>query len=104
VHDILHRRAYSGVHEVKVDGGKGRIEREVPAVVSPELQEYALRTLKENQRYSGGNPKRNYLLSGLITCEVCGCRCSGRSSTSKGKRYSYYRCGDDHPSRGLRAP
>ena len=104
VHDMLHRRAYSGVHEVKVDGGKGRIEREVPAVVSPEMQECALRTLKENKRYSGGKPKRNYLLSGLITCAVCGCHCSGRSSTAKGKRYSYYRCTDDHPSRGLRAP
>jgi hypothetical protein len=43
-------------------------------------------------------------VSGLITCAVCGCRCSGRSSTAKGKRYSYYRCTDDHPSRGLRAP
>jgi site-specific DNA recombinase len=104
VHDILHRRAYSGVHEVKVDGGKGLIEREVPAVVSPELQELALRTLKENKRYSGGKPKRDYLLSSLITCAICGCRCSGRSSTAKGKRYSYYRCTDDHPSRGLRAP
>jgi site-specific DNA recombinase len=104
VHDILHRRAYSGVHEVKIDGGKERIERQVPAVVSPELQERALRTLKENKRYSGGKPKRNYLLSGLITCAICGCRCSGRSSTAKGKRYSYYRCTDDHPSRGLRAP
>ena len=72
MHDILHRRAYSGVHEVKVDGGRGRIEREVPAVVSPELQVRALRTLKENKRYSGGKPKRNYLLSGLITCAVCG--------------------------------
>jgi site-specific DNA recombinase len=104
VHDILHRRAYSGVHEVKVDGGRGRIEREVPAVVSPELQECALRTLKQNKRYSGGKPKRNYILSGLITCAVCGCSCSGQSSMSKGKRYSYYRCTDDHPSRGLRAP
>ncbi len=104
VHDILHRRAYSGAHEVKVDGGRGRIEREVPAVVSPELQECALRTLKENKRYSGGKPKRSYLLSGLITCAVCGCHCSGRSSTAKGKRYSYYRCTDNHPSRGLRAP
>jgi DNA invertase Pin-like site-specific DNA recombinase len=91
-------------HEVKVNGGKARIEREVPAVVSPELQELALRTLKENKRYSGGKPKRNYLHSGLITCAICGCRCSGRSSTAKGKRYSYYRCTDDHPSRGLRAP
>jgi hypothetical protein len=92
------------VHEVKLDAGKGRIERQVPAVVSPELQECALRTLKENQRYSGRKPKRNYLLSGLIICAVCGCRCSSRSSTAKGKRYSYYRCTDDHPSRGLRAP
>ncbi len=104
VHDILHRRAYSGVHEVKVDGGRARIEREVPAVVSSELQECALRTPKENKRYSGGKPKRNYILSGLITCAICGCHCSGRSSTAKGKRYSYYQCTVDHPSRGLRAP
>jgi site-specific DNA recombinase len=105
IHDMLHRRAYSGTHEVRIDGGNEVIERPVPAIVSPKLQERALSALLENRRYGGGAPTRDYFLSGLIKCEVCGASYTGYVQTAKaGKyRYAYYRCSDDHPSRRLRA-
>ena len=33
-----------------------------------------------------------YLLSGLVSCAICGYGCSGHANTSKGKRRSYYTC------------
>ena len=97
--------ADSRTHEVRIDGGNEVIERPVPAIVSPKLQERALSALLENRRYGGGAPTRDYFLSGLIKCEVCGASYTGHIQTAKdGKyRYAYYRCSDDHPSRRLRA-
>jgi site-specific DNA recombinase len=44
---IVRQRAYSGTHEVRIGGDV--IEREVPAIVSPELQERARAALRENK-------------------------------------------------------
>jgi len=84
--NIIHQRAYSGTHEVKINGGKDRIEREVPAIVSPELMRRAVLRLEENKRFSGGKKHRNYLLSGLIICETCGYACTGQTRTAQGKK------------------
>src|SRR5215211_8315945 len=102
--NIIHQRAYSGTHEVKINGGKDRIEREVPAIVSPELMRRAVLRLEENKRFSGGKKHRNYLLSGLIICETCGYACTGQTRTAQGKKYPYYRCSDDDIERAHRAP
>jgi site-specific DNA recombinase len=88
VQGIVKRGAYSGTHTVNVH--KGPIERKVPAIVEPGLQQKALARMAENRRFSGGRPHREYLLRGLVRCERCGAFCSGGASTSNGYRYHYY--------------
>ena len=102
LHDLVHRRAYEGVAEVRLATGEV-IEQEVPAIVSAEMRCRAIEQLRENQCYSGGRPHRFYLLRGLAKCAVCGSGCTGRTKTAYGRRYVYYRCRDDHTSRGIRA-
>jgi site-specific DNA recombinase len=88
---IVRQRAYSGVHTVNTQNGP--VEREVPAIVEPALQDKALSQLRENKRYAGGKPSRKYLLSGLIRCERCGATYVGDPSTSgSGGRNNYYGC------------
>src|SRR5215207_2858159 len=103
IRGIVRQMAYSGVHKVNLSTGEV-VEQSVPQIVAPELQQRALSRQEENRRYSGGRPHRRYLLSGLITCETCGCNCVGRTNAARGKKYSYYRCADDHPMRRHRAP
>src|SRR5829696_2533969 len=90
---IVHQSAYSGVHKVKI-GNEGCIEREVPPIVEPSLQQRAEATLADNKRRAGPDRKkdRKYLLSGLVKCAVCGFACTGRTITSGGKKYRYYGC------------
>lgn len=88
---VVAATTYSGIHTIKASGGT--IDREVPAVVEPELREKALARLEENKRYSGGKPRRRYLLRGLVTCAYCATACTGDLSVSSmGYRYHYYSC------------
>ena len=89
---IVHQSAYSGVHRVKAD--KGYIEREVPPIVEPALQRRAETALEANRHRASAQRKgaRKYLLSGLVTCSVCGYACTGHTSTRRGKKYPYYGC------------
>jgi len=96
---IVRQRAYSGTHEVKIGGDV--IEREVPAIVSPELQERARAALRENKRRPNRDGNRRYLLAGLVRCETCGYGCSGHATWGKGKRYSYYTCITNKPRRAV---
>jgi site-specific DNA recombinase len=89
---IVHQSAYSGVHIVRTSSGEV-IERSVPAVVDAGLQKRAAERLAENKRYaSHRNRSRRYLLSGFIRCAACGRLCTGRTTTTKGRRYPYYSC------------
>jgi site-specific DNA recombinase len=88
VQGIVKRGAYSGTHTVNAH--KEPIERKVPAIVEPGLQQKALAHMAENRRFSGGRPHREYLLRGLVRCEQCGALYSGGASTSNGYRYHYY--------------
>ena len=89
VREIVQQRAYAGIHEVKINGGAERIERPVPAIVEPALQENAQAALTENKRYSGGKAqRRDYLLRGLVWCDECGATYVG----SGAKGYYYYSC------------
>src|SRR5215212_10617050 len=88
---IVHQPAYSGTHEVKVSG-EATITREVPIIVDGALQERARAVLAENKRYPNRKNDRKYLLRGLVRCEICGFACTGRTSSSAGKKYSYYGC------------
>jgi site-specific DNA recombinase len=97
---IVHQSAYSGTHQVKIDGGQSLISREVPAIVDRSLQDHATAMLAENKRYPDRKNDRKYLLRGLVRCKVCGFACTGRTSTSNGKKYSYYGCTANRGDRG----
>jgi site-specific DNA recombinase len=85
---IVHQRAYSGIHIVNTQNGP--VDRQVPAIVEPALQDKALSQVQENKRYAGGRPSRKYLLSGLIRCERCGATYVGDPSRSGSGGYNYY--------------
>jgi site-specific DNA recombinase len=94
---IVHQTAYSGVHRVCVEGRGGQeeiIERPVPAIVEPEVRERAEAQLARNKSRAGELRKngRKYLLSGLVRCGICGQACTGRTTTTRVKRYCYYGC------------
>jgi len=101
VASIVHQSAYSGIHKVHV-GKEGYIEREVPPIVDPALQRRAEATLEANKHRASPQRKnaRKYLLSGLVRCGVCGFACTGRTTTNRGKKYSYYGCIANRVERG----
>ena len=93
VSNIVRQSAYSGVHKVKVNGGKDIIEQPVPPILDePGLQERAETALRRNKRYPDRKNDRDYLLSGLIRCEHCGGAVAGHPTGSRGKKYHYYVC------------
>ena len=93
VSNIVRQSAYSGVHKVKVNGGKGIIEQPVPPILDePGLQERAESALRQNQRYPDRKNDRDYLLSGLIRCAQCGGAVAGHPTGSRGEKYHYYVC------------
>jgi site-specific DNA recombinase len=91
---IVGQRAYSGVHEVTLNSGEV-VERPVPTIVPPTLQERAMAALAENKRYAGGKARRrDYLLRGFVYCAECGAAYVGTGSAAPhtSKRYYYYSC------------
>jgi site-specific DNA recombinase len=100
---IVRQGAYSGERTVRLSTGEV-VAQTVPRIVDSGLQQRALARLEENRRYSGGRKHRNYLLRSLVYCAECGSTCVGRNHPRHGRPYYYYRCGDDHPERGHRAP
>jgi site-specific DNA recombinase len=102
IRGIVRQRAYSGTHEVRIGGDV--IEREVPAIVSLELQERARAALADNRRAPRRKDARRYLLAGLVRCATCGYGCSGHATWGKGKRYSYYSCITNKPGWVVETP
>jgi site-specific DNA recombinase len=93
VSNMVRQSAYSGVHKVKVNGGKDIIEQPVPPILDePGLQERAETALRQNKRYPDRKNDRDYLLSGLIRCAHCGGAVAGHPTGSRGKKYHYYVC------------
>ena len=86
---------------MKVNGGEESISRQVPAIVDAGLQQRAIEALTENKRYPNRENDRRYLLRGLVICETCGYACKGRTSSARGKRYSYYCCVTSRSERGV---
>jgi site-specific DNA recombinase len=82
IRTIVRNTTYSGTHKITLSTGEV-VEQAVPPIVKPELQRQALARLEENRRFSGGRKTRQYLLSGLITCAVCGCSCVGRTNSAR---------------------
>ena len=60
----------------------------VPSLIPVELFEAVQRKLKKNAELSKRNTKRQYLLSGLLYCSLCGGRMGGHAINA----IPYYRC------------
>jgi site-specific DNA recombinase len=103
---IVHQSAYSGVHRVQIGKEGEIIEREVPPIVEPGLQERAEAALEANKRRASPARKnaRRYLLSGLVRCGICGLACSGRTTPGQGRNYSYYGCMSNRREHGPESP
>jgi site-specific DNA recombinase len=87
---IVRQSAYAGTHRVRTKHGE--VERPVPAIVDPALQQRAIARLAENKQYSGGKRVRNYLLRGLIVCGRCGVNYVGFPAKTGHYRYHKYAC------------
>lgn len=65
----------------------------VPAIVEPEVWHRAQEKLREARRLWAGWSRREYLLSGIITCGDCGYSMHGAvREKGNGKRYRVYTC------------
>lgn len=111
LHSILTNERYIGVYTwnkraVKVmgkwAGGKPnpnvvRIENAIPVIIDNDTWNKVEERMKNNKRKAANKAKRNYLLSGLIECEECGCTYVGHTSTNKkGYETRYYVCGNKY--------
>lgn len=89
---IIRNQVYTGTYTIK-----SRLEKvtcHVTPIVSEDVWTQANEQLTRNKNKPKGNQKRLYLLSGLITCGLCGAKYVGaRTSDGKGWFRYYYRCG-----------
>lgn len=115
--NMVRNTTYMGIHIYgkRSKGKRELIERQVPAIVPPELWHKAQETLKNNFFWAKRNSKREYLLRGLIKCGICGRSMVG--SFYKGRKSEHerwYRCsgkfihvrvakGTSCPSRAIKA-
>ena len=70
---------------------------EMPAIVSAQLFEQAQEQLQHNSQFAKRNSRRQYLLSGLLECQLCGYRLCGKGQRQR--RY-YYCIGSKEQTRG----
>ena len=90
----LSDRQYHLSRSAYLQSRHGTIEREVPALASPELWAQANAQLQRNRRLPKSNEKRTYLLRGLITCGRCRSNYVGQLVNRRhGAARIYYRCG-----------
>ncbi|MDI9412761.1 MAG: recombinase family protein [Bacillota bacterium] len=70
------------------------LEDAIPAIVSKEVKKEVLEKMASRKHRSVSTAKREYLLSGLIECELCGSFYHGRTTkNSKGYETVSYVCG-----------
>ena len=111
VAQILKNQAYTGIYiqnrydstgiYVKRQSGEKAVEKirdekewvitEIPAIISKEDFELAQQRLGNIRRLSIMQPRRDYLLSGILRCS-CGSTMNGRNTKSRGKDYFRYTC------------
>jgi len=96
VRNLIVNTTYRGEHVFgKRSCAKNRklISRPVPAIVTPETWDKAQQTLTRNFIFCKRNTREQYLLRGLIKCQLCNRNFSGSlNSGANRKRESYYRC------------
>jgi len=72
--NMIKNPTYKGVHFYGRRSAKTReiIERAVPVIVSEAIWEKAQETLRKNFLFNARTAKRQYLLRGLMKCQLCG--------------------------------
>jgi len=106
VRNMITSTTYKGLHRYGRRTQKRRdiYEREVPAIVSPEIWERAQQTLRDHALpfLRVETPTRPYLLRGLIKCGLCGLTYIGKSSPPHNNtERAYYACNGKSQPRGL---
>lgn len=86
VNAMIRNEVYMGKH--RFDSALGAVDRDVSALVSPELWQAAQERLRSNCSRPLGKPNHDYLLRGLIECGDCGTKCVGSSHGES----RYYQC------------
>ena len=99
VRNILRNPAYYGFWEwgkrSKKHKNMTKIKGYCPQIISENLFQKVSEVLVKNQLFNPGSNHRNYLLKGLIKCEVCGrtfCGSYSRVGTGHLQEKAYYRC------------
>ncbi len=100
ISSTLRNATYKGSAVVR--SSSGAVGRPAPALVSRELWERACRQLIENRNLARRGASRAYLLTGLITCEVCGYNMTGKTVVRKGAETRYYCCNPSGSHAGSR--
>jgi site-specific DNA recombinase len=104
IRNIISNPTYKGTHLYGKRTMKDReiIYRSVPAIISEEYWNNAIRILKEHQLEAVKNSRRRYLLRGLIKCGSCGLTYIGTAfSGAKRKLTPYYICNGKNSYRGI---
>lgn len=107
IRDILRNEKYTGVYifNRRAAGKKGnyinksdneiiRIEGGMPAIITKEVFDMVNNKMNTRKHVVRSNSKRNYLLSGLIKCGVCGGSYTGQGYVGGrgGAKYYVYGC------------
>ncbi len=109
---LLHNAAYTGVQyfgqnrRLRGPDGKRRLLAQpedqwieitnfTPAIITPEGQRAALCQLAKRAEVPRNRSRHQYVLTGFVTCPVCG---TGVIGTSLSRRYRYYRCRGTWPT------
>ena len=104
VSQMVHRSLYSGTHVF--NSASGPIERAVPALVSPEVQQAAIARLQGNVKLPSTATRFN-LLRGLVVCGSCGLSYVGAHVTRRrggtDVTIPYYRCNGSLAHASLKA-
>ncbi|HJT58431.1 MAG TPA: recombinase family protein [Ktedonobacteraceae bacterium] len=105
IRNMLVSTTYKGLHRYGRRTAKERevFEREVPAIVSPDLWERAQKALHDRQLADprSSTNTRPYLLRGVIKCGMCGLTYIGAASPPRnGKERVYYVCHGKNQLRG----
>lgn len=114
LHSILTNERYIGIYtwnkrRVKTmgkwAGGEEnpdcvRIEDAVPTIIDPATWAAVQQRLKDRKRNARNGAKRDYLLTGMLTCSCCGAAYIGHTSRNKkGFETSSYICGNKYRTR-----
>lgn len=107
--DRLQNRQYTGEYvfnlykHMKTKNGRSvrrkseneviRIPNGMPAIIDTETFEKVQEIINNRKTHKGRKKFGKYLLTGLITCGICGRAISGTQSLVRGKPYCSYRCG-----------